>query len=136
MRRLADTLPVATVSTPSLMQLSVTEIPPIMEAWMDPTGLRRNTVTHSFNWSTPLFLIQPLILFQLFHKGTPRWLWGLCPYSCKRTPTPKVPVLETPAMLLGSLIRSCMTAKTRNSYHVSYSPQRQYPVSQGTTDSH
>lgn len=35
---------------------------------------------------------------------------------------PKVPVLETPAMLLGSLIRSCMTAKTRNSYHVSYNP--------------
>lgn len=48
---------------------------------------------------------------------------GLCPCSCKGSPTPKVPVLETPAMLLGSLIRSCMTAKTRNSYQVSYSPR-------------
>lgn len=26
-------------------------------------------------------------------------------------------------MLLGSLTRSCMTARTRNSYHVSYSPR-------------
>ena len=42
-------------------------------------------------------------------------------------PRPQVPVLETPAMLLGSLIRSCMTARTRNSYHVSYSPRGDTP---------
>lgn len=32
-------------------------------------------------------------------------------------------------MLLGSLIRSCMTARTRNSYHVSYSPREDTPSS-------
>lgn len=30
-----------------------------------------------------------------------------------------LPVLDTPATLLGSLMRSCMTARTRNSYQVS-----------------
>lgn len=55
-----------------------------------------------------------------FTKGLPCGSGAMSP-ELQKNPTPKVPVLETPAMLLGSLIRSCMTAKTRNSYQVSYS---------------
>lgn len=34
-------------------------------------------------------------------------------------------------MLLGSLIRSCMTARTRNSYHVSYSTRNNTQSAEG-----
>lgn len=46
----------------------------------------------------------------------------------ERAQVTPLPVLDTPATLLGSLMRSCMTARTRNSYQVSCNTKHTHQV--------